>query len=113
MGYYIEIVNNGYHYWEGAPKPLAPVVIEVPRRPSPDHVWNGSAWEIPAEIVALRKEEAAESTLLTEARLIKILLTMMKAIEALAKNEPIPPECIALKNRIDELLSEENERQSI
>jgi len=103
MGYYLE---NGWHYWEGDPRPEAQNVIEVPKRPTPDHVWNGSAWEVPAEIAALRKEEAAESTLLSEAKLIKILLIMMKAIEAIAKNEQIPAECIALKKRIDELLSE-------
>ena len=102
MKYWLE---DGWHYWEGDPRPEAKNVIEVPQRPSSDHIWNGTGWEIPAETVVLRKEEAAESTLLSEARLIKILLTMMKAIEALAKNEPIPPECIALKKRIDELLS--------
>jgi len=26
-----------------------PDVIEVPARPSPDHTWNGSAWDAPPE----------------------------------------------------------------
>ena len=41
MAFYLE---KGIYYWEGSERKGADA-IEVPQRPSPNHVWDGSTWQ--------------------------------------------------------------------
>lgn len=61
MAYYLE---DGWHYWEGDPRPGAHNVIKVPQRPSLDYTWDGEQWIIAPERQIEMKYEAAERILL-------------------------------------------------
>lgn len=41
MTYWLE---KGVHYWEGGERQGA-VAIQVPQRPGPDYVWDGTQWQ--------------------------------------------------------------------
>ena len=107
MGYYLE---NGWHYWEGDPRPEAKNVIEVPRRPSPDHQWNGTAWEIPPEIAVLRRQEAADCDLNAAYKLIQVLKALDDVIQDLltATGIEAPMSYQMVRSKVAELIQEHN-----
>ena len=37
-------LERGIHYWEGSERPEA-IAIQVPPRPSADHIWDGTQWQ--------------------------------------------------------------------
>lgn len=70
-------MRNGYYhpdrgYWETTKAPTDRILanypvgtIEVPKRPSPDHVWDGGAWAISDAAVAARLSEWRKGASLT------------------------------------------------
>ena len=80
MGYYLE---DGWHYWEGDPRPEAKNVIEVPQRPSPDHIWDGKEWIITEEKQAELDKMAEDKEIIDNtADLIRDLQARVAELEA-------------------------------
>ena len=66
--YYIDASGA---YYEGDQQPNS---IKVPQRPSPNHKWDGSAWQLDAKADALAQIAAEEAhRMAEEARVVDVV----------------------------------------
>ena len=63
MGFF---VRPDWSYYENDKE--SPLDVEVPKRPSQNHSWNGVAWVITPERQAAMDKEAADQTFVADAK---------------------------------------------
>lgn len=119
MSYWLE---NGWHYWEGDPRPGANA-IEVPQRLSENHVWDGVQWQDNAKgyyyydnsnyiwvlktseaIVAIDAEIIKQQVLNENMVLIKFAKIIFLEINAIRQNQARPQEVTDFINRVKNYL---------
>lgn len=103
-------LEKGCHYWEGPEKPGA-IAIEVPQRPTPQHVWDGIRWQDDslghyvydkpnycfvlrpqAEIDAISAEIAKQQVIADNMVLLKFAGLMLMELNAIRAGKPRPQE---------------------
>ncbi len=111
-------LEKGYYYYEGE-RPWVSAV-QVPRRPSEDHVWDGAAWQDNVlglyyydkpNFVWAKKPDSELSAETIKARtlaenmvLIKFAKIILMEFDAIRASQPRPPAVVDFINKVKSYL---------